>query len=357
MGTIAPTYCATLPTSLDQITPAWLTEALQRDNPDIEVDSVAIVDAAHGACTKVRLGVRTNRNDFPSTLLMKIGLEPHSGVMASMHVNEYQAYRDLIPTVDLNTPRCFAAECDETGRAMVILEDLCLRDVRFLSLQEPIGFDLAKRFLDGLARLHAHWWDAPELAASRFDWVPTTDEAHVVHYFGILLDPERFSRFAHAPRGAAMPRSLLDPPRIRAAHAAMRTAHAQMPLTINHGDMHLGNLYLDADGSPGFLDPQPRLAPWSIDVSYFMIAGLDLVDRRRSEAALLQHYLEALSALGVAAPTFDEAWAAYRRDVVWGLLIWMLNGSEFQTEADNTAAATRFAMAMIDLDTFGALGV
>jgi hypothetical protein len=61
--------------------------------------------------------------------------------------------------------------------------------------------------------------------------------------------------------------------------------------------------------------------------------------------------------VGVDTPSFDSAWAAYRRDVVWGLLIWLLNSSQFQTEANNTAAAVRFAMAMIDHDTFGRLGV
>src|SRR3546814_6392416 len=84
---------------------------------------------------------------------------------------------------------------------------------------------------------------------------------------------------------------LLDPPRIRAAHAAMRQAQKAQARVINPGDMHLGNLYVDADGTPGFLDAQPRLGAWSIDVSYFLIAGLDLVDRRRWEGALLAPYL------------------------------------------------------------------
>lgn len=72
---------------------------------------------------------------------------------------------------------------------------------------------------------------------------------------------------------------------------------------------------------------------------------------------MLQHYLHCLAQQGIEPPSFDAAWAAYRRDVIWGLLIWMLNSSRFQTEANNTAAATRFAMAMLDLDTFGALGI
>ena len=308
-------------TDIAQVTPEWLSGILAGYNPGLIVDAVSIVDVQHGACTKVRLSVRTNRNDFPTSLMMKAGFEPHSTAMASMHVNEYHAYADLLPTVSLNAPRCYGAAMDDQGQALVILEDLCLRDVRFLTLQEPISFDLAKAFLSGLAEFHARWWNAPDLD-TRFGWAPDTSEACVAHYFQLLTSPEAFQRFATAPRGAAMPKLLLDPARIRAAHLAMTAAHKAegMAMVINHGDMHL-------------------------------------VDRRRWEAALLQHYLACLELHGIAAPRFDAAWAAYRRDVIWGLLIWMLNSSRFQTEANNTAAATRFAMAMIDHDTFGMLGV
>ncbi|MBB4615450.1 protein kinase family protein [Novosphingobium taihuense] len=347
-----------VPDQASDISPRWLTSALAENQPGIQVHSVEIVDVVKGACTKLRLALRTNRSDFPATVLMKAGFEPHSPQMRGMHVNEVHAYRDLLPTVEIESPRCFAALADDTGRALVILEDLCLRNVRFLEPQKPIDFNLAARFLDGLATLHARWWNSPRLRDGSFAWVPDASEASLAHYFELLLTPEHFQTFATAPRGAAMPRAILDPVRIRAAHAAMRIAQAKHEaLVINHGDMHLGNLYVDAQGNPGFLDAQPRLGSWSIDVSYFLIAGLDLEDRRRWQAALLQHYLEALAVRGVAAPSFDDAWSAYRRSVIWGLLIWLLNGSNFQTEANNTAAASRFAMAMIDLDTFGILGV
>lgn len=345
-----------VPETLAGVTADWLGAALTPRFPGVRIDHVEPVDVIHGACTKVRLAVRGDHPDLPPTMLMKAGFEPHSAAMRKMHVNEYHAYHDLMPTTGLNVPDCLVAAIDADGRALVILEDLCLRGVRFLSLQQPIGFDLAKGFLAGLAKLHARWWNAPELG-SDFAWVPDTSEESMAHYFTLLLTPEHFGTYASSPRGAAMPRMLLDPPRIRAAYAAMRAAHRGQARVINHGDMHLGNLYVDADGTPGFLDAQPRLGAWSIDVSYFLIAGLDLVDRRRWQGALLAHYLDCLRAEGVDPPSFDDAWTAYGCNVVWGLLIWMLNASHFQTEANNTAAATRFAMAMVDLDTFGALGV
>ena len=343
-----------LPRTLDEITPQWLTNALSTGDPGIVVDSVQIIDVVNGACTKVRLALRSNRNDFPSTVLMKAGFEAHSPAMKAMHQSEFRAYRDFIPTLDTNSPRCFFAGEDSNGRALVILEDLCLRDVKFLSLQAPIGFDLAARFLEGLAKIHARWWNSPELDR-QFDWVHRADDQHLQHYFGILANQHEFDAYVFSPRGAAMPRMLLDRHLIKRAHDKMREFHATMPKTIAHGDMHLGNLYTDSDGTPGYLDYQPCVGPWSIDVTYFMVAGLDLLERRRWQGPLLQHYLTCLTANGVAAPSFDEAWTAYRRDVVWGLLIWMLNSSNFQTESNNTAAATRFAMAMIDLDTLRAL--
>lgn len=345
-----------VPESVEQITPAWMSEALQESFPGVTVSKVAVVDLIHGACTKIRLALEGDDPALPPRVMMKIGFEQHSPLMQAMHRNEYNAYRHFLPTVDISHPACHAAVLDDEGKSLVVLEDLCLRDVTFLSLQQPIGFELAKAFLEGLARMHARWWNSPELA-TRFAWAPGTSEAQMGHYFNLLLTPELFHEYDTAPRGAAMPRVVRDPARVRAAHQAMNDAHKSQATVINHGDMHLGNLYTNADGSPGFLDSQPRLGAWSIDVSYFITAGLDLLDRRRWQGALLQHYLTTLASCGVTPPSFDEAFAAFRRDIIWGHLIWMLNGSHFQTEANNTAAATRFAMALVDLDTFGALGV
>lgn len=343
-----------LPANVEELTPAWFTTVLEKRFPGLQVHEARLVQRINGASSKLRMALSGNRDDLPATVIVKAGFEPHSAALAAMHRNETHAYRDLLSTVKVNVPRCFYAGEDAEGKALVILEDLALRNARFLDLQQPIGFDLAARFLDGLACLHARWWEAPTLA-TRFGWADTSDTMQQSHYFDLLLDPSQFEKYATAPRGAALPKSLLAPERIAKAHAVLTRLHGTMPLTVVHGDAHLGNLYVDADGKPAFLDWQPRRAPWVLDVAYFIIAALDLVDRRRWETALLQYYLSRLTAYGVEPPSFDEAFDAYRREVIWGFLIWLLNGSHFQTESNNTAAATRFGMAMIDHDTFGRL--
>jgi hypothetical protein len=340
-------------------TPDYLTQAMQQRVPGLVVESAELVDKISGASSKLRMRIRTNRNDIPNSIIVKGGFEAHSRVMRDMHANEVNAYRNVVPTLDVNTVDCYYAGLGASGDGLVILEDLNLRGVRFLRLMEPIGFQLAKDFLTEIARIHARWWNQPELDGPRFEWLQDASEhcGGIWQYFAILNDPDAYGWFRAAPRAAAMPTDLLDPPRIHAAHTAMIAAHADEPVTINHGDTHLGNLFVTAEGKPAFLDWMPRKGPWSLDVSYFITAGLDYTRRREWEGPLLQHYLAALEGFGVEAPSFEHAWHAYRREMIWGFIIWLLNSSDYQTESNNTAAAARFATAMIDHDTFGILGV
>ena len=349
-----------VPASIDGFTAAFLTEAMQQRVPGLVVEQAEQVDFIHGASSKLRIRLRTNRNDVPNSVIVKGGFEAHSRVMRDMHANEVNAYRWVVPTLDVNTVDCFYSGLDANGDGLVILEDLTLRNVRFLRLMEPIGFDLAKDFLTEIARIHARWWNKPELDSDpKFAWLQDASEhgGGIWQYFAILNDPDQYGWFRNAPRAAAMPTDLLDPPRIHAAHTAMIAAHANEPVTINHGDTHLGNLFVTAEGKPAFLDWMPRKGPWSLDVSYFITAALDYTRRREWEGPLLQHYLAALAGFGVEAPSFEQAWHCYRREMIWGFIIWLLNSSDYQTESNNTAAAARFATAMIDHDTFRILGV
>ena len=45
-------------------------------------------------------------------------------------------------------------------------------------------------------------------------------------------------------------------------------------------------------------------------------------------------------------PSFEPAWDDYRRELVYGLFIFLINETRFQTEATNTAYAARFGAAV-----------
>ena len=89
------------------------------------------------------------------------------------------------------------------------------------------------------------------------------------------------------------------------------TAWYQGPLTLVHGDSHLGNFFGDGDRM-GMLDFQA--AHWGKgirDVQYFLIDSLPAETLARQERDLVACYVEALAREGVALP-LEEAWWQYR---------------------------------------------
>ena len=346
-----------LPLTPEEISPAWLTEALTLRYPDVRVRTVEIADIISGTSTKVRIRVDYAEggahDTLPPTMIVKGGFEPHSPWMAEMYRTEVRFYREVRPHIEMNTPACFYAGSDpDSHQSIVILEDLVARNVTFLDPLRPVGYAQMARRLDAMAKYHAQTWDSPEFATGgRFETVCSRYEGFGRVFHQRYLEPANWTRMMAMPRGAAIPRILHDRDWMEGALAGLEAYHKQFPVCLAHGDTHPGNLYVEQDGTPGFLDAQANRAPWQFEVNYHLIAGLDMLDRRAWEKPLLARYLDALSGYGVDAPAFEEAWEAYRRESAYGFFIFAINESEFQTESVNTAQCARFASAIIDHDT------
>jgi hypothetical protein len=95
--------------------------------------------------------------------------------------------------------------------------------------------------------------------------------------------------------------------------------------------------------------------------SYFALAQdepvLDLLDRRAHERDLLGGYIKTLASYGVPVPGSGEAWESYRRTTVYGFICWLCNPDIWQPPDVNAATFARFGMAMLDHDTYEAIGV
>jgi hypothetical protein len=222
-----------------------------------------------------------------------------------------------------------------------------------------LSYQEAASFLDAFARFHAHSWRDSSLCDGSTAWAREITRVfrQAETFMDELMSPASWAAYLARPRGAAMPMVLRDRELFLQAFEKLQAfVSTQRPIVVL-GDAHLGNMYMDADGTPGFLDLQARIGPWHQEVAYFMGSALDVLDRREWERPLLQHYLKQLASYGVEPPSFDDAWDAYVKELLLGYFVWLTNGPHFQTEAVNTANAVRFAMAVIDNDTFGRLGV
>jgi aminoglycoside/choline kinase family phosphotransferase len=276
--------------------------------------------------------------------------------MAYMHENEARYYGEVVPRTTINAPACYFAATDRViGQSIVLLEDLRLRDVRFCHASHPLDYAQCAAFLDGIARFHAQWWNHRDLDdGGELGWIlPQLRNLGEGGYRSRVLQPELWTaelwdEFLALPRCAAIPRALHDRERLRAGLNRLGDRIATMPVTLCHGDTHLGNLYLDADGTAGFRDAQVRRSSWAMDVAYHVVAALDIEDRREWERGLLGHYLDRLAAYGITPPGFDEAWLSYRCEIAYGLFVWTLNANAFQSETVNTYVNARFGAAATD---------
>ncbi|TAK98827.1 MAG: hypothetical protein EPO08_17980 [Rhodospirillaceae bacterium] len=349
-----------LPVTIEDIDRDWLTAALRTRAPGVTVRDFEIVDMMRGTCTKIRLRLDLDdagkRAGIPETVIVKGGFEPHSREWDVMHEREVRGYRDVSPVLKLPTPACYFAEHDpERRQGIIIMEDLVARGVSFCNPLKPQTHDQVARRLSILARHHAQTWDSPEFApGGRWAWTEDV-VATTPTYYGPYLEPGHWERFVNAPRGAAASVRFLNRDWIRSAFDRMLILSRQLPHVVVHGDTHLGNLYIDKDGTPGFYDSLPGRSPAMEEVSYHMVGALDLADRRRWEGALVRHYLDELGRNGVNPPSFDQAMRQFGTFIARGFIVFLFNEPIFQAEAINTAYTARFSTAMLDHDTIGIL--
>jgi len=348
-----------LPRTSDEVTPDWLSRALSIRYPKVKVTSVVKGIPLSGTATKIRLLLDYNDQGhafgLPPTMIVKGGLSEYqyAEMLSVAYRRETIFYRDIGPRLAINLPECYFAGIDlDTGQGLLLLEDLLAKNVTFGLGTRPLTPEKAAAILDLLASLHGVWWNSSELdtleqfPGSMAELMPT-----------MLFNPQHWADCMARPRAAGLPAELRDPICVEEALRAMWRIDQEGPHCIIHGDAHLGNVYFERAGAPGFIDWQFVMrGSWAFDFTYFLIGALDIEDRRKHERDLLTRYLEKLAQGGVTAPDLDQAWLAYRQHVIHGFM-WVANPEEQQPEEISKANAERYAAAMADLETLESLGV
>ena len=127
------------------------------------------------------------------------------------------------------------------------------------------------------------------------------------------------------------------------------------PLTLLHGDSHLGNTFALPDGRSGLLDWQVVWqGPGLREVSYWMTSGLEPDMRREHERELLDRYLEGLRAGGVPnVPTSNAAFDRYRLFTAeaWDATAMTIAWPGLQAAENMEAGWRRSCIAVEDLET------
>jgi hypothetical protein len=341
-----------LPVDANDLTPEFLSEAL-----GTEVTGVDLLDHAFATNQRARIGLAYATPDAgPATLFVKLApIDPAHREMVGatgMGEREAQFYSDVAPTANVLVPGCaFAASADD--RFVLLLEDLGPRGARFASNGEwGIPADAAANALEDLAVFHARFESAQERDRV-MPWLATPKASMSEATSGLM-------RWVLDENAGKLSDDYSAIGELYVIHHAWfdEMWHAG-PDTYIHGDTHIGNVFLEGD-RVGFLDwGLSRVSTHLRDVSYFLTMSVDIEERRKHERDLIQGYLDALRAHGGVDITFDDAWAAHRRQasytVVATFLAYMPSYAASDGVGLGNALLARCDAALADLDVVDAV--
>lgn len=311
------TSSQTLPTTVAELTPDWLTSEL-RDSGSIAADRSVIAVRSEpiaegvGFLSYIHRLHLTLDGDGPATLIAKLPTDTAYLQLAQMtgaYDREVEFYAVVVPQAPLRAPHAHVAKIAAQSTDFVLLID----DLGHLDGADHIAglsFRRAGHVIDELARFHAWGWQLKARPAQSSTFPAITDAATIGLYtMGIAAGWATYETHGHTtpPSGLA---SFVE--RYAEALPTLLGAVAE-PATLLNGDLRADNLFFDSEDHPTTVDFQLAMRGAGIwDVAYLVGQGLTPQERDGRERELVERYVDALHTEGITDYTVDRAWQQFR---------------------------------------------
>jgi len=310
------------------LTNSQLSEVLNRYaverswGDDIEISRVTTlpIPSVSSNCQNVVIDIdHLSGECFPNSLFVKL---PMSNLATRLFFGMTQSWalesyfcRHIAAHVPLRTPRTYATHFEGT-RFFLAQENLNADpDVTLFTNPDMLAgppLDLVYRCLDAFAQLHACHYDLD--AREREKILPLSQHIFLGERMGVLsrclneagLEPclKRYSEL--------IPDSIIDAYRRTLEHwDEMLAIWFSGPLSLLHGDSHLGNFFISGE-EMGMLDFQA--VHWGKgvrDIQYFLIDSLPAELLAEHEQDFIRYYVERRGVHGTAID-FEQTWQEYR---------------------------------------------
>lgn len=368
---------AFIPTRLDELTPEWLTAALQGaalqgavmqsgatcPTPRVrtaEVERIGEGEGFLGEIARVRLEYEDADSPAPRSLIAKLPTAVCEnraiGELLGLYWREILFYRELAAAAPLRTPivhhSALTPDPMRVRRNAIVgvmdrlpgsLVDAMMKHARanvaasehryVLLLEDLAGFRVGDQLraetasdcalvLGQIARLHARFWQqSRELARHR--WLADPSTTPRIRHRMYLESRESLMR----RHGEALGREGLRWVEFLDRHgiAIARQIRRDGPQTLVHGDLRLDNVFFGDARS----DSPLVVADWQLvgrgvgahDVAYLLSGALDVGTAPDVETELLRHYHASLCAAGVSGYSFEALVRDYRRGLLCALQV------------------------------------
>jgi hypothetical protein len=349
-----------IPQTLDDLTPEWLTAALQergvlREARVQNIRRQILGDGAGfmGIIARLELELDRAEEGAPASLIAKLPTPVEQnrtmGELLGAYEREILFYDELAPNVPVRVPQTYYSAFDRDRgsekqeqiigtvdkmpiwlirRSMPLARWIARRKKRrYVLLMEDLGRarmgDQVKggapadceRALVAMAAAHAALWESPQLEG-RFYLTRQDLQTRTRHSMFRDARDDFTKRFAALlPRGLDRLVEWLD---ANGAEVARRL-HSDAPQTLIHGDFRLDNIFFEDDAADPVI-----IIDWQLvgrgcaayDVAYLLGGALRADAPREVELALLRGYHDALVGHGVKDYDYDR----YVRDYERGLM-------------------------------------
>jgi hypothetical protein len=300
-----------IPTTINDIDAAWLSEALGRTVGEPKVEPIGVGVGLVGSLARVSFD--------GETVVAKLAAENVDNrfvpTMLNFYGREVGFYTQLSPRTPIKHPRClYAAHDTETQDMVLLLEDASTHGA---CLDQIVGCTLteARPAITTLARLHAAFWDDDQLASLPF-LLKLEDDPYpgavtiaydmswpvVQELFADSIDPHvREFGDRYGPMIPGIFAKLCDG-----------------PLTLSHGDWRVDNLFFARDD---VLAVDWQVIDRSVgprDIAYLVSQSVTIDDPAGYRAAF-DTYVEELGVQGVRVDR-SWAWEAYRVGALLGFV-------------------------------------
>lgn len=292
-----------MPSGIDAVDAAWLTDALRTTVTGVVAEQIAQDSGFSSLLYRLHL----TGDGVPETMIAKLAAQSEArGAMELLggYRRELAFYRDIAGRAPMDTPHVYAARmAEDSADFVLLLEDL--KDWDNADHLAGLSIERARLCIAQLAGLHA-WSAEPANTAAlqvfpRFDMPAVRDL--LVPAFGMGWDIYR----AHAEQPV---------PEAVARFADNFTEHAATALEgltersmLLHGDIRADNMFFAGDRMKVVDYQFACVGAGAADIAYLVSQGLPSDIRRGQDQALLRGYLNDLGDIGY---SFDDAWRHYR---------------------------------------------
>ena len=256
---------------------------------------------------------------LPRSLFVKLPMESRTTRWFFSIINAWRLesyfFRHMAADVPLRTPVTYATRCQGTRFFLVqenLHEDSSVELFTNPDMKAGPSLELVRRCLDTFARLHACHYGLS--ASEREAILPLAYHLFLSPTMGLVS--RNLNRLALKPcmkkRPGAIPAEVAQAYQLSVKNwDALLEYWFSGPLSLLHGDSHLGNFFVSGD-EMGMLDWQATHWGKGIrDVQYFLIDSLPAETLAAHERELVNYYVERRGHYGAAIDP-EQTWQEYR---------------------------------------------